>query len=245
MAGAVVLVARQGRIAYLRAFGHRQLEPAQVPMTTDTVFDLASLTKPIATATSVMKLVELGQVKLDDPVAKYVPEFAQNGKQAVTVLQLLTHQGGLTPDNALQDYEEGAEKAWQRIWALPLTAEPGSRFIYSDVGFIVLGELVQRVSGSSVHEFSRQHIFGPLGMSETGYLPDESLRQRAAATEQRDGRWMCGEVHDPRAYLLGGIAGHAGLFSTAEDLAVYGQMLLQGGQYGGVQSPASRARWLR
>jgi len=235
MAGAVVLVARQGRIAYLRAFGHRQIEPAEVPMTTDTVFDLASLTKPIATATSVMKLVESGQVKLDDPVAKYVPEFAQNGKQDVTVLQLLTHQGGLTPDNALKDYEEGPDKAWQRIWALPLTAEPGSRFIYSDVGYLVLGELVKRVSGCNVHEFSRQHIYGPLGMSETGYLPDEPLRKRAAATEKRDQRWMCGEVHDPRAYLLGGIAGHAGLFSTAEDLAVYGQMLIQGGQYGDVQ----------
>ena len=235
MAGAVVLVARHGRIVYLHAFGHRQLEPAQVPMTTDTVFDLASLTKPIATATSVMKLAALGQVKFDDPVAKYVPEFAQNGKQDVTIRQLLTHQSGLTPDNALQDYEDGTEKAWQRIWALPLTAEPGSRFIYSDVGFIVLAEMVHRVSGSNVHEFSRQHVFGPLGLAETGYLPDESLRRRAAATEQRDGRWMCGEVHDPRAYLLGGIAGHAGLFSTAEDLAVYGQMLLQDGQYGGVQ----------
>ena len=118
---------------------------------------------------------------------------------------------------------------------MPLTVEPGSRFIYSDVGFIVLAEMVHRVSGSNVHEFSRQHVFGPLGLAETGYLPDESLRQRAAATEQRDGRWMCGEVHDPRAYRLGGIAGHAGLFSTAEDLAVYGQMLLQDGQYGGVQ----------
>lgn len=233
MAGAVVLVARHGRIVYLHAFGDRQLEPAKAPMTTDTVFDLASLTKPIATATSVMKLAALGQMKFDDPVVKYVPEFAQNGKQDVTIRQLLTHQSGLTPDNALQDYEDGAEKAWQRIWALPLTAEPGSRFIYSDVGFIVLAEIVHRVSGSNVHEFSRKHVFGPLGLAETGYLPDESLRRRAAATEQREGRWMCGEVHDPRAHLLGGVAGHAGLFSTAEDLAVYGQMLIQGGQYGG------------
>jgi uncharacterized protein YbbC (DUF1343 family)/CubicO group peptidase (beta-lactamase class C family) len=235
MAGAVVLVARRGRTVYLQAFGHRQVEPAQAPMTTDTVFDLASLTKPIATATSVMKLAALGQVKFDDPVAKYVPEFAQNGKQDVTIRHLLTHQSGLTPDNALRDYEDGTEKAWQRIWALPLTAEPGSRFIYSDVGFIVLAEIVHGVSGSNVHEFSRQHVFGPLGLAETGYLPDESFRRRAAATEQRDGRWMCGEVHDPRAYLLGGIAGHAGLFSTAEDLAVYAQMLIQDGQYGGVQ----------
>jgi uncharacterized protein YbbC (DUF1343 family) len=204
-------------------------------MTTDTVFDLASLTKPIATATSVMYLVAAGRIQLDDAVAKHVPEFAPNGKQDVTIRQLLTHQGGLTPDNALRDYQNGTEQAWQRIWALPLIADAGSRFIYSDVGFIVLGELIHRVSGMPLDQFTRQHVFGPLGMSETGFLPDEALRQRAAATEQRDGRWMCGEVHDPRAYLLDGVAGHAGLFSTAEDLAVYGQMLVQGGRYAGVQ----------
>jgi uncharacterized protein YbbC (DUF1343 family) len=235
MAGAVVLVARQGRTVYLRAFGQRQVQPAELPMTTDTVFDLASLTKPIATATSVMYLVAAGRIQLDDAVAKHVPEFAPNGKQDVTIRQLLTHQGGLTPDNALRDYQNGTEQAWQRIWALPLIADAGSRFIYSDVGFIVLGELIHRVSGMPLDQFTRQHVFGPLGMSETGFLPDEALRQRAAATEQRDGRWMCGEVHDPRAYLLDGVAGHAGLFSTAEDLAVYGQMLVQGGRYAGVQ----------
>lgn len=235
MAGAVVLVAYRGRTVYLRAFGHRQSQPVEVPMTTDTVFDLASLTKPIATATSVMKLLADGRIQLDDPLAKHLPEFAANGKQDVTIAQLLTHQSGLTADNALRDYQDGPETAWQRIWALPLLAEAGSRFIYSDVGFIVLGELVHRVSGAPLNEFCREHIFAPLGMRETGYLPAETLRQRAAATEQRDGRWMCGEVHDPRAYLLGGVAGHAGLFSTAEDLAVYGQMLVQGGQYGGVQ----------
>jgi uncharacterized protein YbbC (DUF1343 family)/CubicO group peptidase (beta-lactamase class C family) len=235
MAGAVVLIARQGRTVYLRAFGQRQSQPDEVPMTTDTVFDLASLTKPIATATSVMKLVADGRIELDDPVAKHLPEFAANGKQDVTIAQLLTHQGGLTADNALRDYQEGTEEAWQRIWALPLLAEPGSRFIYSDVGFIVLGELVHRVSGKPLDQFCQEHIFNPLGMSATGFLPGETLRQRAAATEQRDGRWMCGEVHDPRSYLLGGVAGHAGLFSTAEDLAVYGQMLVQGGQYVGAQ----------
>jgi len=235
MAGAVVLVARQGRTVYLRAFGHRQVQPAEVAMTTDTVFDLASLTKPIATATSIMHLAAAGRIQLDDPVAKHLPEFAVNGKQDVTIRQLLTHQGGLTPDNALRDYQDGTENAWQRIWALPLSAAAGSRFIYSDVGYIVLGELVHRVSGTPLDGFSREHVFGPLGMTETEFLPNEMLRRRAAATEQREGRWMCGEVHDPRAYLLGGVAGHAGLFSTAEDLAVYGRMMSQGGRYAGVQ----------
>lgn len=235
MAGAVVLVARDGRVVYLRAFGHRQELPAKVPMTTDTVFDLASLTKPIATATSVMKLLASGQIHLDEPVAKYIPEFGQNGKSAVTIRQLLTHQGGLTPDNALRDYQDGTDKAWQRIWALPLIAPAGGRFIYTDVGYMVLGELVHRVSGVPLAAFCQQNIFAPLGMTETGFLPSESLRQRSAATEQREGRWMCGEVHDPRAYLLGGVAGHAGLFSTAEDLAIYGQMVIQNGQYAGTQ----------
>ncbi len=232
MPGAVVLVAHQGKTVYLRAFGHRQVEPCELPMQTDTVFDMASLTKPIATATSVMKLIEMEKVQLDAPVADYLPEFGQNGKQAVTVFQLLTHQGGLTPDNTLNDYANGPEAALERIWQLPLIAEPGSRFIYSDVGFIVLAELVKRVSGKDIHQFTQQHVFAPLGMGETGYLPAEPLRERAATTEQREGHWMRGEVHDPRAYRLGGIAGHAGLFSTAEDLAIYGQMLLQQGRYG-------------
>ena len=235
MAGAVVLIARQGRTVYLRAFGHRQLQPDEVPMTTDTVFDLASLTKPIATATSIMRLLATGQVQLDDSVAKHLPEFAQNGKQEVTIRQLLTHQSGLTPANSLKDYQDGPEGAWQRICELPLRTDAGTRFAYSDVGYIVLGELVHRVSGKPLDGFSREQIFQPLGMTETGFLPDATLRERATATEQRDGRWMCGEVHDPRAYLLGGVAGHAGLFSTAEDLAVYGQMLIQGGHYGSVQ----------
>ena len=184
-------------------------------MTTDTVFDMASLTKPIATATSVMILVERGKLRLDDPVAKYLPDFAQQGKDKITIEQLLTHQGGLLPDNAVKDYLDGPEKAWRRIDALKLQYTPGTKFVYTDVGFLVLGELVHRVSGQPVDEFARDNIFRPLGMSETGYLPAEELRQRAAPTEQRDRKWIQGEVHDPRAFHLGGVAGHAGLFSTA------------------------------
>jgi uncharacterized protein YbbC (DUF1343 family) len=248
MCGCVVLVGRRGKTVFLKAYGYRQVEPSRVGMTTDTVFDLASLTKPIATATSVMILVERGELRLEDRVAKHLPEFGQNGKQDITVLQLLTHQGGMTADNPLADYADGPQKAWQRIFALKPRLPPGCKFVYSDVGYLVLGELVRRVSGKDLHEFSRERIFRPLGMTDSGYLPDASLRCRAAPTEKRNAavggyglrtypppRWIQGEVHDPRAYLLGGIAGHAGLFSTAEDLAVYAQMMLGGGQLGGVR----------
>ena len=235
MPGCVVAIGHRGKIAMFRAYGHRQTEPTRVPMTTDTLFDLASLTKPIATATSVVILADRGTIHLDDPVGKHLPDFAVAGKEKISIQQLLTHQGGLIADNALGDYDDGAEKAWERVCALQPTYEPGTRFIYSDVGFIVLGELVRRVSGEDLHAFSRRHIFAPLGMTETGFVPADPLRRRAAATERRDGRWMVGQVHDPRAYRLGGIAGHAGLFATARDLAVYAQMMLGRGQYAGVR----------
>lgn len=235
MPGCVVLVGRHGKIALLKAYGDRQVEPQKVPMTTDTLFDLASLTKPVATATSVMLLVQDGKLQLDDPVQKHLPEFGQNGKAEITIFELLTHQSGLTPDNAIDDYRDGPQKAWDKILALKPSVEPATKFVYSDVGFLVLGKLVEQVTGKNVHEFSQERIFRPLGMSETGYLPAPRRSQRAAPTEKRDGHWMQGEVHDPRAYRLGGIAGHAGLFSTAEDLAVYAQMMLAGGTCGSVR----------
>ncbi len=235
MPGCVVLVGRRGKIALLKAYGDRQRKPEQVAMTTDTVFDMASITKPVATATSVMRLVEEGLLALNDPIAKHIPEFAANGKEAITVEQLLVHQGGLIPDNSLKDYQEGPEVSMQKIYALKPYVTPGTRFVYTDVGFIVLAELVKRISGKNVHEYSQEMLFQPLGMSETTYLPSPELRQRAAPTEQRDGEWMRGEVHDPRAYLLGGIAGHAGLFSTAKDLARFAEMLRRGGEYSGVR----------
>ncbi len=242
--GAVILVARQGRIVYWKAFGYRALEPERVPMTRDTVFDLASLTKVVATATSIMILVERGKIRLGDPVARYIPEFAQNGKGRITIEQLLVHRGGLIADNDLADYRDGPEKAMERIYALGTIAEPGTRFIYSDVGYIVLGELVRRVSGQRLDEFARENIFQPLGMTETTFAPSGALRARCAPTERREGRWMQGEVHDPRAYALGGVAGHAGLFSTARDLAIYCQMILNGGTFRGVRilSPLSVRR---
>jgi uncharacterized protein YbbC (DUF1343 family) len=232
MPGCVVCIGRKRKIAWLKAYGNKQLVPSEVPMTTDTVFDMASITKPVATATSVMLLVERGQLRLSDKVADRIHEFAANGKEGITIFDLLTHQSGLLPDNKLSDYDDGPDQALARIYALDLQAPTGTKFIYSDVNYILLAELVRRASGQNVHEFSQEHLFGPLGMRETGYLPEEALRARAAPTEEREGRWMQGEVHDPRAYKLGGIAGHAGLFSTATDLAMYAQMMIDRGRAG-------------
>lgn len=232
MPGCVVLVGYRGRIAWLKSYGSRQLKPDVVPMTTDTVFDLASLTKPIATATSIMLLIEDGLVELDTPAAKYIPEFGNTGKEVITIRQLLTHQSGLLPDNSIRDYQDGRSQAFQRIHELDLRTDPGTRFMYSDVGFIVLGEIVERVSGKSLDAFAKERIFTPLGMSETGFNPEAVIQKRAAPTQERNGEWMRGEVHDPRAYKLGGVAGHAGLFSTAEDLARYAQMLANDGILG-------------
>lgn len=234
MPGCVVLVGHKGRIVFHKAYGYRQLVPEKQPMELDTVFDMASLTKPVATATSVMLLVEAGKIDLQAPVAKYIPEFGANGKQDITVKQLLTHSGGLIPDNSIKDYADGSEVAFEKIHALKPYIEPGTRFVYTDVGFIVLAELVERLSGKNVHEFSQQKIFGPLKMTETGYLPSDDLKPRAAVTQERDGQPMRGDVHDPRAFALGGIAGHAGLFSTARDLSRYAQMLINGGSLDGV-----------
>jgi uncharacterized protein YbbC (DUF1343 family)/CubicO group peptidase (beta-lactamase class C family) len=235
MPGCVVCIGRRGKIVLLKAYGNKQLQPHELPMTTDTVFDMASITKPVATATSIMLLIERGQLKLNQRVADIIPEFAANGKDAITIYDLLTHQSGLLPDNAVKDYEDGRATAIKKICELSLQAPTGTRFIYSDVNFITLGEILQRVSGKSVHEFSHENIFRPLAMNETGYLPREELKKRSAPTEQRDGAWIQGDVHDPRAWLLGGVAGHAGLFSTAEDLAVYAQMMLGGGENSGVR----------
>ncbi len=235
MPGCVVIIGRREGIAFRRAYGNRQLQPDKVAMATDTVFDLASLTKPIATATSVMILIQQGKIDLNASVATYLPEFAQQGKDSITIRHLLTHTGGLIADNAMNDYADGADAAIASICALKPNAAPGESFAYSDVGFIVLGQVVQAVSGKNVHEFSHEYIFAPLDMTETGYLPDDAIKSRAAATEQRDGHWMQGEVHDPRAFALGGIAGHAGLFSTADDLAHYATMMLNQGHLDDVQ----------
>jgi uncharacterized protein YbbC (DUF1343 family)/CubicO group peptidase (beta-lactamase class C family) len=227
--GAVVAVLHDGKVIYREAFGQRAIKPEAETMTVDTMFDMASLTKPIATATSVMQLVEGGKLKLDEKVAACWPAFAANGKEQITIENLLLHTSGLIADNPISDYADGREKALERICQLKPQSSPGAKFTYSDVNFIVLGKLVERVSGMSLTAFSQQNVFDPIGMTRTQFLPPESMRPICAPTEKRDDRWMRGEVHDPRAYALGGVAGHAGLFSTADDVLLYARMILDGG----------------
>lgn len=247
--GAVLLVGRGDRIDYLKAFGNRALLPAPVSMTTDTIFDLASLTKPIATATSIMILVDRGRLDLHAPVARYIPEFAQNGKEKITIEMLLLHHGGLVPDNPMKDYAGSPADALAKVYALRPKWEPGTHFAYTDVGFIVLGELV-RVADEKhrrLDQFARDEIFEPLRMRDTMFLPPPELRDRMAPTEKRGDAWMIGEVHDPRAFALGGVAGHAGLFGTAGDVARYCQMLLNDGELDGARilKPATVREMIR
>lgn len=224
--GAVVLVARQGKIVLKEAFGNRQIEPEVEPMTVDTLFDMASITKPVVTATSIMQLVEQGKIRLRDPVVEYLPEFKGHGKEEITVEQLMLHTGGLIPDTALSEYENGWAEAYEKMCQMKPQAAPGERFRYSDVGFQLLGEIVSRVSGQPLEEYTKQHIFEPLGMKDSGYNPPEELHSRAAPTEKQGDKWLRGVVHDPRARRTAGVAGHAGLFSTADDIAIYSQALI-------------------
>jgi uncharacterized protein YbbC (DUF1343 family)/CubicO group peptidase (beta-lactamase class C family) len=246
--GAVVVVGRRGKIVFRKAYGNRAVVPAVEPMTLDTAFDLASLTKVVATTTSVMTLVESGKIRLQDRVAKLIPEFASGGgaRDQVTVEELLTHRAGLAADDPMALYVGSPQEIFERKYRQPLVAAPGSRFLYSDVGFEVLGEVVRRISSLPLEEFARERVFSPLGMTETEFRPGGKGRlplARIAPTERINGQIRRGEVHDPRAFALGGVAGHAGLFSTADDLATFCTALLRGG--GGVLSPAAVAAMTR
>ena len=228
--GAVLVVGHDGKVIYRKAYGSRSLEPRREPMTLDTIFDLASLTKVIATTTAVMQLVEQGKVRLNDPVAKYLPEFAQNGKEDITVRQLLTHYSGLAPDLDLTTPWEGKNTAYQLAFVEPPETTPGSGFVYSDINFIMLGALVEKVSGETLDAYAEQHIFAPLKMTHTRFLPPAAWRSKIAPTQYDENEHMLrGVVHDPTARRMGGVAGHAGLFSTADDLAKFAQALLNGG----------------
>lgn len=232
--GAVVLIGKQDMVLYRRAFGHRAIKPKKLPMTIDTIFDLASLTKVVATTTALMQLVEKEKLCLEDPVAKYWPEFKANGKENITVRELLTHYSGLRPDLDLKIEWSGYDTALEMIIAEKPMFPPGSNFVYSDINFIILGELVHRISGQPLDVYCAEHIFKPLGMKDTGFKPSPTLRKRIAPTQYQNGKTgklLWGEVHDPTAYKMGGVAGHAGLFSTANDLSTFAQMLLAGGSY--------------
>jgi uncharacterized protein YbbC (DUF1343 family) len=198
-------------------------------MTIDTVFDLASLTKCIATATSVMQLVEDGRIRLNDPVASYLPEFAQNGKQGITIRDLLTHYSGLPPDLDLKSPWTGRDTAFEMAMHESPASPPGSRFVYSDINFEMLGFLVEKVTGVSLAEYASQHIFVPLGMKDTRFVPPKEWVPRIAPTQYDDqGVMLRGVVHDPTARRMGGVAGHAGLFSTGDDLARFAEDFLSG-----------------
>ncbi|HXJ85639.1 MAG TPA: exo-beta-N-acetylmuramidase NamZ domain-containing protein [Candidatus Binatia bacterium] len=228
--GAVLMVGHNGRVIYRKAYGYRSLEPRRELMTLDTIFDLASLTKVIATTTAVMQLMELGKIRLNDPVTKYIPEFAQNGKDDITIRQLLTHYSGLAPDLDLETPWEGKQTAYQLAAVMPPETTPGSGFVYSDINFIMLGELVEKVSGETLDAYTAKHIFTPLRMSHSRYVPPVLWGPKIAPTQydEKD-KMLRGLVHDPTARRMGGVAGHAGLFSTGDDLAKFAQALLDGG----------------
>ena len=227
--GAVLLVGHNGQVIYRKAFGNRALEPRREAMTADTIFDIASLTKVVATTTAVMQLVQKGEVRLNDPVAKYIPEFAQNGKDDITVRNLLTHFSGLRPDFDLDPPWQGRDAGLRLAFAETPVYPPGSRFLYSDTNFITLGALVERVTGTTLDEYCARKIFRPLQMTHTRFLPPAAWRPKIAPTEyDEQGKMLRGVVHDPRARRMGGVAGHAGLFSTADDLAKFARALLRG-----------------
>src|SRR5687768_8492107 len=240
--GAVVLVARRGGVVWRKAYGARALVPQREEMTADTIFDVASLTKVVATATSVLILVERGKLRLNDPVSKHIPELKGEDREKITVEHLLTHRSGYAPDFDLREQWAGHEEMLKRLYTEPLRSAPGARFVYSDIGMIALAEVVKRVSGQPLDVFAKANIFEPLGMKDTGFRPRAELLPRVAPTETVRGmrsylggtgeasaageRMLRGEVHDPTSNRMGGVAGHAGLFSTADDLAVFCQMIL-------------------
>jgi uncharacterized protein YbbC (DUF1343 family)/CubicO group peptidase (beta-lactamase class C family) len=239
--GAVLIVGHDGQVAYRKAYGSRAIEPRREATTLDTIFDCASMTKVLATTPAIMQLWEQGKFRMSDPVAKYLPEFAQNGKQDITIRQLLVHYSGLAPDLDLTKPWEGKETAYRMAFEAPPVWAPGAAFIYSDINFEVLGALVERLSGESLDQYAAKHVFGPLGMKQTRFLPPPSWQSRIAPTEEDEKHHMLrGVVHDPTARRMGGVAGHAGVFSTADDLAVFAQALLDGGR--GVLTPATIAK---
>ena len=232
--GGMLWVERNG-MAYHRAYGSRALVPEREAMTEDTIFDAASLTKVVATTPAVMLLIERGLVKLDEPVQTYIGEFNGEGREDVTVRQLLTHTSGLRPDIESSSDWSGQAEAIRKACVEKLQSKPGTVFKYSDINFFLLGEIVQRVSRTPLEVFVQRDIYGPLKMADTGFLPPTNQLPRIAPTEVVDGKPWRGMVHDPTARHMGGVAGHAGLFTTAADLARYARMLVNLGELDGAR----------
>ncbi|MBU4274043.1 MAG: DUF1343 domain-containing protein [Planctomycetes bacterium] len=231
--GAVILVGHRGKTVYRKAFGQCALMPRCTPMKVDTIFDLASLTKVVATTTAVMILVDRGQIRLDKPAATYWPAFAANGKGGITIRQLLTHTSGLRAGVASRPHWSDYDGAMEAIVQDHPVKAPGTQFNYSDVNFITLGEIVRRVSHMPLSVFCKREVFEPLGMKDTSFLPSPSLKSRIAPTDYQGKGLRWGVVSDPTSYRMGGVAGHAGVFATADDLALLAQMLVQGGEMKG------------
>jgi len=234
--GAVLLIGHDGQVVYRKAYGERALIPAREAMTVDTIFDAASLTKVIATTSAVMKLFDQGKIRLNDPVTNYLPEF-QGGRSEITIRNLMTHFSGLRPDLDLQPVWSGYDTGIHRALIDKPVRGPGIRFVYSDINFVLLGEIVHRLSGQTLADFARQNIFEPLGMQETMFQPAASLKARVAPTEidPTTGQPLRGVVHDPTSRYMGGIAGHAGLFTTASDLAKFAEMMIGRGESNGIR----------
>lgn len=230
-----VLWLEHGTNIYWKAYGHRALVPAEEEMPRDTIFDVASVTKVAATTPAIMLLVQRGKMRLNATVHSYIPEFTGQGKDAITVRQLLTHTSGLPEDVSTKTKWSGTETAIRMAGALGLKAPPGTQFRYSDINFFLLGEIVARVSGMPLNEFCAKNIYRPLKMDHTGFLPPASEIPQIAPTEMTDGVMLRGTVHDPTSRSMGGVAGHAGLFTTAPDLARYARMMLNMGELDGVR----------
>jgi uncharacterized protein YbbC (DUF1343 family)/CubicO group peptidase (beta-lactamase class C family) len=234
--GAVIVVGHDSRVVYQKAYGSRALVPRREPMTLDTIFDAASLTKVIATTPAIMRLFEQGEIRLNDPVTKYLPEF-QGGHSEITIRNLMTHFSGLRPDLDLKPEWSGYETGIHRALIDKPARPPGVRFVYSDINFILLAEIVHRLTGKMLNDYARETILEPLGMRETMFLPPASLIPRIAPTEidPTTGQPLRGVVHDDTARYMGGVTGHAGVFTTGADLAKFAQMMLDGGEANGTR----------
>jgi len=238
--GAVVLIGKADAILYWRAFGDQVKEPFRKQMKKNTIFDLASLTKPIATATSIMILYDKKIIELDDFVGTYLPAFACHGKEEVRIKHLLTHTSGLPAYTNASELKEQfgspcPDKLIEKICSLKALSKPGEEFRYSCLSYIVLAKIVEVVSGENIDDFTKENVFALLGMKHTTYNPPVSWKKDIAATQVVEGQMLRGTVHDPLARLMAGISGNAGLFSTAYDLSIYCQMLCNDGTFRGIK----------
>ena len=247
--GAVALVNVAGTTVLDHARGHTQVVPKRYSVKPDSIYDLASLTKAIVTATAIMILIDRGQLHLQQRVVDILPEFATHNKQDVRIIHLLTHTSGLPAQNRVSRTAQNPTETVRLALTMYLAHDTGTRELYTDLGFLALGEVVTRLTDKPLDQFAHDEILQPLAMSDTGFNPREELHSRCAATEDNPARGgvIIGEVHDEKAYLMGGVAGHAGLFGTAPDLMRFGRMILGKGRFEATKilSPAAAEALIR